>query len=112
MRIEKPWGYEELWALTGKYAGKLLFINAGESLSLQYHETKEETLRIMSGALSMTTIDEDGILVTKEMRDGEVEHIAPRVRHRMTAVDDCVVLEVSTPQLDDVVRLADKYGRI
>jgi len=107
MITEKPWGHEELWAITDVYAGKLLFINAGESLSLQYHERKVETLRVMSGRLLMSLDGNEA-----ELEAGAVAHIEPPMPHRMAAIEDCVVLEVSTPELDDVVRLEDRYGRI
>lgn len=109
-RVEKPWGHEIIWARTGDYVGKLLFIRKGQKLSLQYHERKEETIYLHSGSMRFT-VDEGSGLVDRIMAPGDEYHIAPRVRHRMEALQDCEVFEVSTPQLDDVVRLEDAYGR-
>ncbi len=113
MRIEKPWGWEELWALTDRYAGKVLHINKGHRLSLQYHEEKEETIRVLSGRLRLgirPAGETEPVQLILEV--GEVYHIAPGVVHRMEAMEgDCEVLEVSTPELDDVVRLEDDYQR-
>ena len=112
-RVDKPWGYELWWACTDRYAGKILHVRKGESLSLQYHNVKDETIMLQSGCLLFETRDagEDGPLQAREMRPGEVFHITPGTVHRMTAVEDCDILEVSTPELDDVVRLEDRYGR-
>lgn len=109
-RVTKPWGYELIWAKTDRYCGKLLHITAGESLSLQYHERKEETLYLLSGALDLTVQwgEERRVL---RMTPGATFHVYPRLIHRMTAVEDSDILEVSTPELDDVVRLEDRYGR-
>ena len=109
-RVEKPWGHEIIWASTGDYVGKLLFIRRGHKLSLQYHRTKEETIYMHSGEM-LFTVEQDGRLVVKTLRAGDEHHIAPGIRHRMEAVKDCEVFEVSTPHLDDVVRLEDAYGR-
>ncbi len=105
--VPKPWGHEELWALGDRYAGKILFIRKGCRLSLQYHQSKEETLRVLSGEMTL----ELGDAGTRRMSPGDVQHIPPGTRHRMAAATDCVVLEVSTPELDDVVRISDDYGR-
>jgi mannose-6-phosphate isomerase-like protein (cupin superfamily) len=112
-RVEKPWGYEIWWARTDRYVGKLLHVKKGESLSLQYHNVKEETIRIQSGRLllELREAGTEGDLRRVEMDPGDVMHIAPRTVHRMTGLEDCDVLEVSTPELDDVVRLEDRYGR-
>ena len=112
-RVEKPWGYEIWWARTDRYVGKILHVRKGESLSLQYHNVKEETIRIQSGRLLMETraADTEGELRRAELGPGDVMHIAPRTVHRMTGLEDTDVLEVSTPELDDVVRLEDRYGR-
>lgn len=109
-KVDKPWGYEEIFAKTDKYVGKILFIKAGHKLSLQYHKVKEETIRIMSGEMRLI-LEEGGKLVEKRMGVGEVEHIRPKVIHRMIGETDCMVIEVSTPELEDVVRLEDEYGR-
>lgn len=109
--VEKPWGREEIFAETEKYVGKILYIRKGEALSLQYHERKTETLRLLDGTLEISTglkIDE---LATHRMKAGDVIHIEPGLLHRMIGVTDCSILEVSTPELDDVVRLEDRYGR-
>ncbi len=109
-RVPKPWGYELIFAHTARYVGKILHINRGESLSLQYHEMKEETLFVVAGELKLT-IERDGDRRELPLRAGQAFHIAPRVIHRMEAVMDTDVAEVSTPELDDVVRLEDRYGR-
>ena len=105
--VLKPWGREEIWAHTDKYVGKILYINAGEQLSLQYHNVKDETIMVMSGTL-MLQIGEDNYTLCV----GETYHIAPKIIHRMKATTDCKIMEVSTPELDDVVRLEDSYGRV
>lgn len=109
-RVDKPWGHEIIWARTGDYVGKMLFIRRGHKLSLQYHRTKEETIYLHSGEM-LFTVDQDGQLVVRTLRAGDEHHIPPGTRHRMEAVTDCEVFEVSTPHLDDVVRLEDAYGR-
>ena len=112
-KVEKPWGYELWWALTDRYAGKLLHLKRGESLSLQYHNVKDETILLQSGRLLFETrpAGEAGELRRIEMKPGDVFHITPGVLHRMTGIEDCDIVEVSTPELDDVVRLEDRYGR-
>lgn len=109
-RVDKPWGYELHWAKTGRYVGKVLHVNAGHALSLQYHNVKEETILLWSGRL-LFEIERDGQLARIEMKPGDRVHVAPKTVHRMTAVEDCDIFEVSTPELDDVVRLEDRYGR-
>ncbi|MEA2626789.1 MAG: mannose-6-phosphate isomerase [Candidatus Binatota bacterium] len=111
-RVDKPWGHELIWARTDRYVGKILHIRAGESLSLQYHRVKDETIRLLSGRMRFQTITAEGEAGEREMTGGDVAHIPPGLRHRMTAVEDTDVLEVSTPELDDVVRLEDRYGRV
>jgi mannose-6-phosphate isomerase len=110
-KIDKPWGYELHWAKTDRYVGKILHINAGHALSLQYHNKKDETIYLWSGKL-LFEIEEDGSLVKREMHPGERIHVTPKTVHRMTAIEDSDIFEVSTPELDDVVRLEDRYGRI
>lgn len=111
-RVEKPWGYEIWWARTDRYVGKLLHVKQGESMSLQYHRVKEETIRVQSGRLLLETAPGEGqALARLEMKAGDVFHILPGTVHRMTGIEDCDILEVSTPELDDVVRLEDRYGR-
>lgn len=109
-RVPKPWGYELIFAKTARYAGKILHVNQGESLSLQYHEAKEETLFVVRGELRLT-IESNGDRRELALREGEAFHIPPRLIHRMEAVVDTDVAEVSSPELDDVVRLEDRYGR-
>jgi mannose-6-phosphate isomerase len=109
-RVPKPWGYELIFGKTDRYVGKILHVNKGESLSLQYHEMKEETLFVVSGELRLT-IEVEGDRREIPLRQGEAFHIPPRMIHRMLAVIDTDVAEVSTPELDDVVRLEDRYGR-
>jgi mannose-6-phosphate isomerase-like protein (cupin superfamily) len=108
--VEKPWGHELIWAHTDRYVGKVLHIKKGESLSYQYHQVKDETIRLLSGSMDMD-LESDGAKSKINLRPGECLHIVPGMKHRMTAVEDCDVLEVSTPELDDVVRLEDRYGR-
>lgn len=110
-QIPKPWGYELIFAHTERYVGKILHINKGEILSLQYHEMKEETLYVVDGELRLT-IEHDGDRREMSLRKGEAFHIPPRLIHRMEAVLDTDVAEVSTTELDDVVRLEDRYGRV
>jgi len=109
-RVPKPWGYELIFAKCDRYAGKILHVKRGECLSLQYHETKEETLYVLRGELELT-LESNGERRVVALRAGEAFHIPPRLIHRMQAVQDTDVAEVSTPELDDVVRLEDRYGR-
>ena len=109
-RVEKPWGHELIWAHTDRYVGKLLHIKKGHKLSLQYHNKKDETVHVQSGEM-IFQVDEGQGLVDKLMKAGDSYHIQPLTKHRMVAVTDVDVLEVSTPELDDVVRLEDAYGR-
>ncbi len=109
-RVEKPWGYELHWAKTDRYVGKLIHVNAGHALSLQFHNRKDETIFLWSGKL-LFEIKEEGVLVGREMLPGERVHITPMTVHRMTAIEDSDIFEVSTPELDDVVRIEDRYGR-
>lgn len=110
-KIEKPWGHELLWAKTNAYVGKVLFVRQGECLSLQYHETKEETLYIESGDCWIETGPDKSSLQRFRFSPGEVFHIPPGKLHRIIAISDTRIFEVSTPQLSDVVRLEDRYGR-
>jgi mannose-6-phosphate isomerase len=111
-RVDKPWGHEEHFALVdGKYCGKTLHIRAGQALSLQYHEVKEETICVQSGRLRFQVGKEATALEEFELLPGEAVHLSPGMIHRMTAVEDTVVLEASTTELWDVVRLEDRYGR-
>ena len=110
MRVDKPWGYELRWAITSRYVGKVIHVDAGHALSLQYHEVKEETILLWNGRIKFE-IERDGQRVTQEMTPGQSIHITPGTVHRMTAIEDSDIFEVSTPELQDVVRLEDRYGR-
>jgi mannose-6-phosphate isomerase len=110
VRVEKPWGYELHWAKTDRYVGKLIHVNKGHALSLQYHRKKDETIFLFTGKL-LFELQEGGTLISREMSPGERIHVPPPTVHRMTAIEDCDIFEVSTPELDDVVRLEDRYGR-
>jgi quercetin dioxygenase-like cupin family protein len=109
-RVEKPWGFELHWAKTDRYVGKLIHVHAGHALSLQYHNHKDETIYLHSGLL-LFEVQEGGELVRRQMKPGEAFHVTPKTIHRMTAIEDSDIFEVSTPELDDVVRLEDRYGR-
>ncbi len=109
-RVDKPWGHELHWAKTDRYVGKLIHIKKGHALSLQYHNQKDETIFLWSGRM-LFEMDVNGTLVAREMAPGEAVHVVPPTIHRMTALEDCDVFEVSTPELHDVVRLEDRYGR-
>jgi len=110
-RVEKPWGHEDIWAETERYVGKILFIRAGHRLSLQHHEIKDETIRILRGTMAFELENDAGEVVMHTLTEGMSAHIRPHRRHRMGAVTDVEVLEVSTPELGDVVRHEDDYGR-
>jgi mannose-6-phosphate isomerase len=109
-RVEKPWGYELIWAETSRYVGKILHISAGEKLSRQYHERKDETFLVQSGEMDLE-IGDGADRRTIRMVARDAFHCSPRTIHRMVAVTDVDVVEVSPPELDDVVRLEDSYGR-
>lgn len=110
-RVDKPWGYELIWAHTDRYVGKILHINAGESLSLQYHERKDETIYVLQGQMVFLVASEGEDPREVRLVEGESFRVTPGTRHRMQAVTDCDLLEASTPELDDVIRLEDRYGR-
>ena len=110
-RVEKPWGHELIWAHTDRYVGKILHIKQGHQLSLQYHNRKDETIHLLTGEMSYMVKGEDGELRDVKLRAGESFRITPLTVHQMIARTDCDVLEASTPDLDDVVRLTDRYGR-
>ena len=109
-RVDKPWGYELHWAVTDRYVGKLIHVAKGHALSLQYHNLKDETIYLASGRL-LFEMEVNGTLEAREMAPGEAVHIMPKTVHRMTAIEDSDIFEVSTPELQDVVRLEDRYGR-
>lgn len=108
--VPKPWGHETIWAHTDRYVGKILHITAGHALSVQYHNRKDETVYLLSGQLIYWVKDGDQ-LRDMQLKVGEAFRITPGTVHYMEAVTDCDVLEASTPDLDDVVRLTDRYGR-
>ena len=115
-RTKKPWGYEDLWAKTDRYVGKLIHIKKGESLSLQYHNDKEESIRVIKGRLyvEFQNINDGGQKVIEYyvLREGECIHVPPKQVHRFYAEAGPVdIIEVSTPELDDVVRIEDDYSR-
>ena len=111
-KVEKPWGWELIWALTDSYCGKLLFVRAGQALSLQYHEHKDESWYVQEGkaALELGAVG-DGRLESGEISAGDCFRFTPGTVHRVRALEDTLIVEVSTPDIDDVVRLADDYGR-
>jgi mannose-6-phosphate isomerase-like protein (cupin superfamily) len=109
--VEKPWGNELIWAETERYVGKILHVKKGHALSLQYHVKKDETVMVLSGKMAFTHYFENEEPRTVELGPREPFHITPGLRHRMVAVEDTDIVEVSTTELDDVVRLEDRYGR-
>ena len=109
--IDKPWGYELIWADSEDYVGKVLFVRAGQALSLQYHEQKDESWLVQSGRASLELGLVGGELETTEISAGDAFRYRPGTVHRVTAIEDTTILEVSTPHLEDVVRLDDRYGR-
>ena len=109
-RVEKPWGYEIIWAETDRYVGKILHITAGQKLSRQYHVKKDETFLIQAGEMDLE-IGQGAETKVLRMKTRDSYHCTPNTIHRMVAVTDVDVVEVSTPELDDVVRLEDAYGR-
>jgi quercetin dioxygenase-like cupin family protein len=109
--VTKPWGHELIWAHTDRYVGKILHIKQGEQLSLQYHQQKDETIMVLSGRLRFEHAQDQQPLQAIELAPLVPFHIRPGLRHRMIALEDTDVVEVSTPELDDVVRLEDRYGR-
>ncbi len=111
-RVDKPWGYELIWAHTDVYVGKVLFVKAGHSLSLQFHRQKDESWLVQSGRAKLELGDAgEGVLLEEVIGQGAAFHYTPGTVHRVTAIEDTTILEVSTPHLDDVVRLEDAYGR-
>jgi mannose-6-phosphate isomerase len=110
-RIDKPWGYELIWAESEVYVGKVLFVRAGQALSLQYHEQKDESWLVQDGRASLELGSVGGELTAIEIVAGDAFRYRPLTVHRVTAIEDTTILEVSTPHLDDVVRIDDRYGR-
>jgi len=109
--VKKPWGWENRFAITDHYLGKVIHINAGEMLSLQYHEHKDETILVVKGVMDLQLDDDRGELRTHRLTPGLSKRIVPGKRHRMIGVEECELFEVSTSEIDDVIRLEDKYGR-
>ena len=110
-RVDKPWGHELIWAHTGMYVGKLLTLDTGRRLSYQYHEIKDEWIHVLSGRLLLTLENDAGVDEARELGPGEGVHVAVNRRHRFEAIETCTLIEVSTPELDDVVRIEDDFGR-
>ena len=109
--VDKPWGHEEIWAWTDRYVGKILVLEAGKRLSFQYHETKDEWIYLLAGRLKVTLESDAGVVEDHELGPGDSARIATGRRHRFEAIETCRILEVSTPELGDVVRLEDDFGR-
>lgn len=110
-RVAKPWGYEIIWARTDRYVGKILHVDAGHVLSLQYHNQKDESIYVLYGEIVLR-LREGETLIERRLAEGEAFHIQPKVVHQFEAVVDSDLLEASTPEIDDVVRLQDRYGRV
>jgi mannose-6-phosphate isomerase len=110
-RVEKPWGHELIWAETGQYVGKILHVKAGHALSLQYHHEKDEVMHLLRGRMRLQIGASAETLETIELLEGQSIRIQPPTVHRVEAITDVDILEASTPHLDDVVRLEDRYGR-
>jgi mannose-6-phosphate isomerase len=110
-RVDKPWGHELIYALTDRYCGKVIFVRKDEQLSLQFHREKDEVVYVHEGRIEMEIGDPGGPLDVEVVGPGRAFHISPGTVHRWRALEDSIVLEVSTPEVDDVVRLEDRYGR-
>lgn len=110
-RVEKPWGHELIWAQTDRYVGKILVIETGKRLSLQRHVRKDESILVRAGRLRLTLEDEAGVVHVEELGPGDARHVRTGRIHRYEAIERCELVEVSTPELDDVVRLEDDFGR-
>ena len=110
-RVEKPWGYELIWARTDRYVGKILHIEPGHVLSLQYHNKKDESIYVLAGEIILR-LQQGETLIERRMRQGEAFHIAPKTIHQFEAIVASDLLEASTPEIDDVIRLKDRYGRV
>jgi mannose-6-phosphate isomerase len=109
--VAKPWGHEVIWAWTDRYVGKVLVLETGKRLSFQYHERKDEWIRVIEGRLHLTLENDAGVVEERELGPGESARVAIGRRHRYEAIERCTLIEVSTPELDDVVRLEDDFGR-
>jgi mannose-6-phosphate isomerase len=111
-KVDKPWGFELIFAHTEKYAGKVLSIRKGERLSLQYHKNKDESIYVYKGRVLIQLGGADGQMISKMLGTGDCVRIEPLTRHRIEAISNSILLEVSTPELEDVRRLEDDYGRV
>jgi len=110
-RVEKPWGHELIWAHTDRYVGKVIVIDAGKRLSLQRHVVKDESIYVISGLLRLTLEDASGTIGVVELGAGDHHHVPTGRIHRFEAVERTELMEISTPELDDVIRLEDDFGR-
>ena len=110
-RVAKPWGYELIWAHTDRYVGKILHVEAGQLLSLQYHNVKDESIYVLTGEIILR-LTQGETMIERRVAQGEAFHIHPRLVHQFEAVVTSDLLEASTPELDDVVRIKDRYGRV
>jgi len=115
-KVDKPWGHEIIWAKADRYVGKILHIEPGHVLSLQYHNKKDESIYVLSGEIILRTQQgaggQEGKLIERRVRAGEAFHVPPKQIHQFEAVVVTDLLEASTPELDDVVRIKDRYGRV
>ena len=109
--VAKPWGHEVIWAWTDRYVGKILVLETGKRLSFQYHERKDEWIRVIEGRLHLTLENADGVIEERELGPGESARVPVGRRHRYEAIERCTLIEVSTPEIEDVVRLEDDFGR-
>lgn len=110
--IDKPWGFENIWAETERYVGKILHIRAGKRLSLQFHQRKDESILVLTGKLRLELEDDTGEIRVTELGPGQSQRIPTGRKHRFGAIEDCDLVEVSTPELEDVVRVQDDFGRV
>ena len=110
-RVDKPWGHELIWVLTDRYCGKVIVIETGQRLSLQYHERKDESVYVISGRLLLHLEDDAGVMTVRELGPGESARVPVGRRHRFEAAERVELIEVSTPELDDVIRVEDDFGR-
>lgn len=110
-RVDKPWGYELVWAHAEQYVGKIIVINTGKRLSLQHHGVKDEWIHVLDGRLALHLENDAGDVEVRELGPGEGAHVAVRRVHRFEAIETCTLIEVSTPELNDVVRIEDDFGR-
>jgi len=110
-RVDKPWGHELIWVLTDRYCGKVIVIETGRRLSLQYHERKDESVYVISGRLRLHLEDDAGLMTVRELGPGDSARVPVGRRHRFEAAERVELIEVSTPELDDVIRVEDDFGR-